>query len=292
VSFAQSQNWLQFFSALGGAAFIIGAVLVAALWAMPHTRAKTKGAAHNLFSSALLFVGVCATLYWADLLALLVLLLAGGRVGWELSFALPAVSKSLLRGIGGAAAALPYLTFQEPLVFALMWLGMGALWWILRRSKAGLFLAALVHPGIPLMIISAAMADPALRPALLLAFVIGEIFDSFSFLSGRISGKTKLAPALSPSKTVAGVVGGAVMMVVLILAGWMIFDRYSLWVIPVALVIACFALAGDLWISGLKRAAKIKDFPTLLAPHGGLLDSLDGWILSAALFAALSLYWA
>jgi phosphatidate cytidylyltransferase len=283
-----SQAWLQFTALFGAAALLLGAVLVTLLWALPQTRSKIHGAAKNLLSTAVLFLSVCATLIWSELLALLVLCLVGGRVGWEISFALPALSKPLLSAMGVAAAVLPYLVFQEPAVFFLLWFAFLVIWLPLRRRKHALGFALLIHPVIPIMIISAAISDHELRPALLLAFVLGEIFDSFSFLSGRIFGRTKLAPVLSPSKTVEGSVGGAAMLVVLVLFGWAVFGGYGLWAVPAALTIAFFALAGDLWISRIKRIADIKDFPTLLDPQGGLLDSLDGWFFSAALFAVVS----
>ncbi len=284
-----SQGWLQFIASLGAVVLLLGAVLVALLWVLPQTRSKIDGAARNLFSTALLFLSACATLLWSDLLALPVLCLVGGRVGWEISFALPAFSKPSLTVLGVALAVLPYLAFPKPSVLFLLWLVLLVIWLPFRRRKRALGLVLLIHPVIPIMIVSAAISNHELRPALLLAFVIGEIFDSFSFLSGRIFGRTKLAPVLSPSKTVEGSVGGAVMLVFLLIFGWAVFGGYDLWAVPAAFAIGCFALAGDLWISRIKRIADLKDFPTLLDPHGGLLDSLDGWFLSAALFAVLSI---
>ena len=286
----ESQGWLEFIASLGGAAFLIGAMLVALLLAVPQTRGRIHGAARNLFSTALLFLCVCATLLWSDFLALPVLALVGARVGWEISFALPELSKMLLSGMGVAVAILPYQVFQKPVILFLLWLAALVIWLLVRRREPTVGFALLIHPIIPIMIISAAISYHELRPALLLAFVLGEIFDSFSFLSGRIFGGTQLAPVFSPSKTVAGSVGGAAMLVVLVIFGWSVFGGYDLWAVPAAITIGCCALAGDLWVSWIKRTAGLKDFPTFLYPHGGLLDSLDGWFLSAAIFAVLSIY--
>jgi phosphatidate cytidylyltransferase len=111
--------------------------------------------------------------------------------------------------------------------------------------------------------------------------------DIFAYFAGRGIGGPKLAPAISPKKTWAGLVGG---MIGAGLAGWGVAWLFSLgapfqWIgAPMAVV----AQAGDLYESWVKRRAGVKDSGTLLPGHGGVLDRLDGLLaVSAATMALL-----
>ncbi len=113
------------------------------------------------------------------------------------------------------------------------------------------------------------------------------IADVAAYFSGRAFGKTKLAPAISPGKTWAGVVGAvaAVLLVALALAGFAPqLDLFSSRLIAAAgapLALALLALvvlvsvAGDLFESQLKRNAGMKDSSHLLPGHGGVYDRID-----------------
>ena len=117
-------------------------------------------------------------------------------------------------------------------------------------------------------------------------FVIVWSTDIGAFFAGRAIGGPKLAPSISPNKTVAGLIGG---MVSAALAGWAWADfsgipSLFLWL---AAPLALAAQAGDLFESGLKRRAKAKDSGTWLPGHGGLLDRLDGLVAVAPLTAII-----
>lgn len=122
-------------------------------------------------------------------------------------------------------------------------------------------------------------------------FTLLWINDTGAYLAGRALGRTKLAPLLSPGKTVEGFIGG----VVLAFSGaWLIsafafeLSRFS-WLV-MAGVIAVFSNAGDLSESALKRRCGVKDSGNLLPGHGGVLDRFDGILLSVPVIVAYLLF--
>jgi phosphatidate cytidylyltransferase len=115
--------------------------------------------------------------------------------------------------------------------------------------------------------------------------------DSFAYFSGKRFGKHKLAPEISPGKTVQGLAGGMVgaALVSLAVAYWMLDlagTPLLMWVL-VAVVAALVSVAGDLYESRLKRHAGVKDSGHILPGHGGILDRIDGLIAAAPVFATL-----
>ncbi len=117
--------------------------------------------------------------------------------------------------------------------------------------------------------------------------------DTGAYLAGRNFGKRKLAPSVSPGKTVEGMIGG-----LLLGAAWAACA--GPWVFPISsplqvmelvglcLVVAVFSVVGDLVESLFKRAAGVKDSGTILPGHGGMLDRVDS-VLAAAPLMALGL---
>ena len=117
--------------------------------------------------------------------------------------------------------------------------------------------------------------------------------DTFAYFTGRAIGRRKLAPTVSPNKTVEGAIGGLLGSVI----GAVLYAHGYLPGVPAGYVAAAgaavgvFGQAGDLFESLIKRTAGVKDSGRLLPGHGGILDRADG-ILAAGpilyLFAALS----
>lgn len=100
--------------------------------------------------------------------------------------------------------------------------------------------------------------------------------DSGAYFAGRAWGRRKLLPAVSPSKTVEGAIGGlAGAVVIALLARAIFFPRPALEVVGLALAIAVLAELGDLCESALKRAFGAKDAGWIIPGHGGILDRLD-----------------
>lgn len=109
--------------------------------------------------------------------------------------------------------------------------------------------------------------------------------DAFAQLSGRLLGRRKLCPRLSPQKTVAGLWGGLAMAVLIaMLAGFLLPGAHGVRLALVGLATAVGAVAGDLLFSAIKRASGVKDFSGLLPAHGGVLDRFDSLLLAAPLF--------
>lgn len=115
------------------------------------------------------------------------------------------------------------------------------------------------------------------------------VADISAYFTGRLLGKHKLAPRISPGKTWEGVAGA--MVGVLVYVFWMMSvsgmsQRYSL--LLFALVGVALSVMGDLFESAIKRLAGVKDSGTLLPGHGGLLDRIDA-LTSTLPLAALAL---
>ena len=125
-------------------------------------------------------------------------------------------------------------------------------------------------------------------PLLLWIFIVTWSTDSGAYFAGRSLGKRKLAPSISPNKTVEGWWGG--MAAATFLGGaWALTSGLSLALLVLAPLFAAAAQTGDLFESGLKRRAGIKDSGTLIPGHGGALDRLDGLVPVAVLTGAAQL---
>lgn len=131
------------------------------------------------------------------------------------------------------------------------------------------------------------------QPDLLVwVFLVVWSTDIGAYFAGRAIGGPKLAPSISPNKTIAGLIGG-VASAVLLAGAWVNFVNWDSSVRMPSLLYwlsAPFAVAaqlGDLFESRLKRRAGVKDSGTWLPGHGGLLDRLDGLVPVAIMTAAL-----
>jgi phosphatidate cytidylyltransferase len=112
--------------------------------------------------------------------------------------------------------------------------------------------------------------------------------DSGAYFVGRQFGKRKLAPTVSPNKTIEGLIGGVVAGVVLGLGGALLAGATGAQLPLVALVALAATLAsvvGDLYESLLKRHAGVKDSGNLIPGHGGILDRIDGVLAALPVFA-------
>ncbi|MCB9965951.1 MAG: phosphatidate cytidylyltransferase [Rhodospirillales bacterium] len=122
--------------------------------------------------------------------------------------------------------------------------------------------------------------------------------DSTAYLFGKLLGGPKLAPKISPNKTIAGLVGAAVgPSLVLVLSHYaLIYSGFSsldatVWqLLLLGAVLGVVGQAGDLLISALKRVAKVKDTGNLIPGHGGLLDRIDSLLLISPVFFSIVTY--
>jgi len=131
------------------------------------------------------------------------------------------------------------------------------------------------------------------RNVLLIAFlvIVVQSSDVLQYVWGKLFGRTKIAPKLSPSKTVEGLAGGA-------LSATLIGVGLS-WMTPftplqagfLSLVIVVMGFFGGLVMSAIKRDRGVKDWGHLIAGHGGFIDRLDSVLFSAPIFFHLVRFW-
>jgi phosphatidate cytidylyltransferase len=117
--------------------------------------------------------------------------------------------------------------------------------------------------------------------------------DIGAYFAGKAFGKHKLAPAVSPNKTIEGLVGGVVTTIVVaelgitLLAPATLPKSNLLLVAGAALVLAVLSVVGDLFESLLKRQQQLKDSGSLLPGHGGVMDRMDSMTAAVPLYALL-----
>lgn len=113
--------------------------------------------------------------------------------------------------------------------------------------------------------------------------------DTGAYFAGRRWGKHKLAPQISPGKSIEGVLGGVVVSVlVAAIGGWFFYHSFGtayFSLILLGLITSLVSVLGDLAESMMKRLAAVKDSGNLLPGHGGLLDRIDSLLSTTPVFA-------
>ena len=194
---------------------------------------------------------------------------------------------------GGAVAvapgALAVVAMSGGLLIALTVLARGRREDALASAGAAAF--ALLYLGLPLGALCA-LALEAGREALLLLIATIAASDTAQYYGGRLLGRRRLAPAVSPGKTVEGAVCGAV-------AATVVFTAVGAWWLPaldlfarvvVGMTLAASGMAGDLFESHLKRASGMKDSSGLIPGHGGVLDRVDALLFAAPVYYAVVIF--
>jgi phosphatidate cytidylyltransferase len=122
-------------------------------------------------------------------------------------------------------------------------------------------------------------------------FVLIWSQDTFAYLTGRWLGKTKMAPSISPKKTVEGLIGGAIFTVIIALFIIPLFteDLSRPALLGMSVITIFGGTLGDLYESKLKRRIGVKDSGNLIPGHGGILDRLDSYLFIMPL-SAIYLY--
>lgn len=139
-----------------------------------------------------------------------------------------------------------------------------------------------------------ALREPSLGGSLpLILYLVAVVWmtDIAAYFAGRQIGGPKLAPRISPNKTWAGLLGGMTGAALIggILAFFFPFPADFMDGFILGAILAVVAQIGDLAESWLKRRAGIKDSGNLIPGHGGILDRIDGFTLTAPLLAILHL---
>lgn len=125
---------------------------------------------------------------------------------------------------------------------------------------------------------------------ILLAMLCAWGTDTFALFSGKLFGKRKLCPNISPNKTVEGAVGGVLCTIILNIAVFFIFDKLVftlhtlVWwqIIIISAVLSVISIFGDLSASIIKRNHDIKDFGNIFPGHGGVMDRIDSCVFVLA----------
>ncbi len=126
-----------------------------------------------------------------------------------------------------------------------------------------------------------------------LIFALTWSYDTGAYTMGRIFGRHKLFPSISPSKTVEGSIGGVIFSIIVIFIAKAIVAPYLMWLdaVILAVVASVFGQLGDLVESMLKRDVDIKDSSSAIPGHGGILDRFDSLLFSAPVIYYLLRYY-
>jgi phosphatidate cytidylyltransferase len=210
----------------------------------------------------------------------------------------------------GRAARLAYAAAVAVLLMAawrwsaepghlLLLLGAACIWWVIALSWLAL-VPARQHPllvlacGLPVLVpafIALARLQVANRgfapgPQIVLWLVMMVIAaDVGAYFAGRSLGRHRLAPRVSPGKTLEGAAGGLAAAALVAWGGAAYFGLHAPLVVAFGCAVGIFSIIGDLTESMFKRAAGLKDSGTLLPGHGGLLDRIDSVTAAAPLYA-------
>ena len=201
-----------------------------------------------------------------------------------------------LAGLGLLAAVIAALAVVAP-AEAVMALAAGAgllgLFASRLQKGAGFWTAAgLLYAGLPAVALIWLRGLPLGLEAVIFLLLCVWAADIVAFFTGRALGGRKLAPSISPNKTWSGAIGGVVGAIVIAggaAAVWLaeLDGKGFGYFFALAGGLAILSVLGDLFESGLKRRAGVKDSGTLLPGHGGVMDRLDGLVPVAVAAAAV-----
>ena len=191
--------------------------------------------------------------------------------------------------------------FSEIILLNIAFLGcllfMGAVLEIWLYPKTWLFQNRVIAMGYGTVLITVfaylLVAIKSIQPVcyfLLSVLLLTWASDTGAYFAGRRFGKRKMAPQISPKKTIAGFWGGALLTIIvafLLALGGIL--PVSLKMSPIfAMVLHLAAVSGDLFESILKRHVNVKDSGQLLPGHGGMLDRIDSLLATLPVSVALS----
>ena len=124
------------------------------------------------------------------------------------------------------------------------------------------------------------------RPAKLMLYLVlvDQLSDVLQYVWGKILGRHKIAPVVSPNKTWEGFVGGVLSATAIGTALWWMTPFTPAVATAVSLAITLMGFAGGLTMSAIKRDRGVKDYGTLIRGHGGILDRMDSMCFAAPVF--------
>ncbi|MBI2215578.1 MAG: phosphatidate cytidylyltransferase [Acidobacteria bacterium] len=126
---------------------------------------------------------------------------------------------------------------------------------------------------------------------LLFLVVVVQMSDVLQYVWGKLLGKRKVAPTISPNKTWEGLIGGVLSATALGSGLFWITPFTPLQAAGMSLVITTLGFAGGLTMSAIKRDSGVKDFGALIEGHGGVLDRIDSLCFAGPVFFHLTRYY-
>jgi len=119
---------------------------------------------------------------------------------------------------------------------------------------------------------------------LLYLVIVDQLSDVLQYVWGKLAGRHKIAPSVSPNKTWEGFVGGVLSATAIGTALWWMTPFTPPVAAAISLMITLLGFAGGLVMSAIKRDRGVKDYGTLIPGHGGILDRMDSMIFAAPVF--------
>lgn len=181
--------------------------------------------------------------------------------------------------------------YVQPAILFFLIVGIGSLGVLLWVSHSRIVLLWILFGstllcGIILTQLTAlSLEERVARSWIFFLFVLTALNDIGQFVFGKLFGKRKIIPSISPNKTWGGLFGGigASVLVSLLLGLWLELGS-PFHLIIIAIILALSGFLGDIIFSAAKRFIGVKDFSNLLPGHGGILDRIDSLILTAPVF--------
>lgn len=250
---------------------------------VPLLVAAIFGLSPRYFAVFIAFLSACAAFEWAGLSGCS----PRSKYIYATSVLLLVICAHLIDGVTG------------PILIA------GGLWWLcapvmlIRYDQSGRFIeSTVVRLVIGLLVLfPTATAILFVRSlpqgawlVLYLVLVVSAA-DIGAYFAGKAFGRHKLAPRISPGKTVEGLVGGGLFSLIVagIFASLTLDIQAGLSLVTITALLAFISVLGDLVESIMKRIQNVEDSGTLLPGHGGILDRIDSLTVSAPLFALAQL---
>lgn len=130
-----------------------------------------------------------------------------------------------------------------------------------------------------------------------LIFIVSSVCDIAAYFVGSAIGKHKLAPELSPKKTIEGAIGGVVVVTICCIVYGIIMHRLGILMGSHIIRFSIIGIAGsiisqlgDLAASAIKRNYGIKDYGKIIPGHGGIMDRVDSWIVVMPIIYMITVY--
>jgi phosphatidate cytidylyltransferase len=252
-------------------AVVLFAILFTALFVLPAP-------------SAVVLFGVVVLVAGWEWSGFIVGISAGGRIGFVLLLAVLAFLPPYFVSVREVAVPVLYAgAFFWGLITLSLFLGF-RLTGQFAKMFAGLI--SLIPAWYAVVLI---LSRPAGSGLFLWCLTIVAAADIAAYFTGRRLGRVKLAPSISPGKTLEGFLGGLLGAAVVAALVAEILGRPGLLFLILGLAVGAISVVGDLWVSSFKRVAGLKDSGNILPGHGGILDRIDGLLPALPLFTLVAL---